>query len=295
MRRRRRRPKRRERSVRKRAYMPPETTPKTPSLRDANGIVEGLTISQSATFFNRRPPRPGCIMPPGNNRSRPLRYSTNYARRSRACPEQSVSGRADHFCAPRPHSAVQEEGDGRRLRVPPLRLPERGRHPRAAGRSLRSHAQPQHPHPARGAAADVRPPPSAGGQVLARQHLSARREPLPVLREEVLLVRAVSRPRRAHLARRQVELGERRLRLPAVQRAQGQQAARRVRAAADPRPAPPALAPAPSPAGKELPRHLEELPGRGVLERGAEVVVAGSRGRGVARRSTARPRDLATP
>src|SRR5256885_9526904 len=53
----------------------------------------------------------------GNNRCPPLRSTTNYARRSRACPESRLSGRADHFCAPCPHSALQRAGQGGRLSV----------------------------------------------------------------------------------------------------------------------------------------------------------------------------------
>ena len=64
--------------------------------------------------------------------------------------------------------------------------------------------------------------PRARGEVLAPQHLHARREPLPVLRQALLDVGALARPRDPALAGRPVELGERRLRLPALQRAEGQ-------------------------------------------------------------------------
>src|SRR5256885_547137 len=143
-----------------------------------------------------------------NTRCPPLRSTTNYARRSRACPESRLSGRADHFCAPCPHSALQRARQGGRLRVPHLRLRELGGHSRPAGRPLRPDPEPQDPHPARSATAGLRPPAPAGGEVLAGQHLPARRQPLPVLREEVLVVRAVARPRHPDFARREVELGE---------------------------------------------------------------------------------------
>src|SRR5689334_965045 len=118
-------------------------------------------------------------------------------------------------------------------------------------------AEPEHPHPARRAAPRVRSAAAPGSEVLAREHLSPRQQPLPVLREEVPFVRAVARSRRADLARRKVDLGERRLRLPAVQRAQGQQAAARVRHAPHPPAPPPEVAPAAS--GEDVSGDLEEL------------------------------------
>ena len=76
--------------------------------------------------------------------------------------------------------------------------------------------------PARRRAQGLRPPAAAGREVLAPQHLPARREPLPVLRAQVRVLGAVARPRDPALARRQLVLGERRVRVPLLQRAQGQ-------------------------------------------------------------------------
>ena len=79
-----------------------------------------------------------------------------------------------------------------------------------------------HPRAARHPAAGVRPPAEEGSQVHAAQHLRARQEHLPVLRQGLRPQGSESRPRDPARPRRADDVGEHRLLVHRVQHAQGQ-------------------------------------------------------------------------
>src|SRR6266550_4034065 len=230
-------------------------------------------------FCNLRPPGAPCMMyriaagavTLGNRGSAPL-VTGPYARWARTGSQQGLSGGADYLCAPCADPVLQGPRSSRRFRIPDVRLRELDGYPGSADRPLRLDAAPEDPDPARRPAPGLRSPSASGSEVFARQYLSSRQQPLPVLWQEVFVIGALARSRHPDLARRKVVVGERGLRMPSLQCAKGKQAPERVRDASDPSSPAAEVASAASPSGTELPGHLEELSRRGVLERGTEVL-----------------------
>src|SRR5205814_10662265 len=110
----------------------------------------------------------------------------------------------------------------------------------------------------------------------APQHLYPRRESLPVLRPQVLLLRAVARSRDPALARRRLLLGERGLRVSGLQREERQPHTPRGLDEAN-RPAQKASLASRRPFRREpIPSRVAELSGPGALEYGLEVSIQGS-------------------